>query len=137
VEVELRSLEFGTLLSRAESSRRDFDALIMSSQPDFRIDESPVFHSRHREEGPYAWSGIADPELDLLLDSLAVTGDPAGSRHLWAQYQDRVRDLQPYTWLYFPDWLTGVRSRLQGVSVDPRGEWTAIRDWWIPGEDRR
>ncbi len=137
VEVELRSLEFGTLLSRAESSRRDFDALIMSSQPDFRIDESPVFHSRHREEGPYAWSGIADPELDLLLDSLAVTGDPAGSRQLWAQYQDRVRDLQPYTWLYFPDWLTGVRSRLQGVSVDPRGEWTAIRDWWIPGEDRR
>lgn len=137
VDVELRSLEFGTLLSQAESAGRDFDALIMSSQPDFRIDESPVFHSRYRDDGPYAWSGIADPELDALLDSLAVTGDPRGSRDLWARYQDRIRELQPYTWLYFPDWLTGVRTHLRGVEVDPRGEWAGIGGWWIPGEERR
>lgn len=137
VEVELRSLEFGTLLSQAESAGRDFDALIMSSQPDFRIDESPVFHSQHREEGPYAWSGIADAELDALLDSLAASGDPRDHQELWARYQGRMRELQPYTWLYFPDWLTGVRSHLQGVSVDPRGEWAGIRRWWITGEERR
>lgn len=137
VEVELRSLEFGTLLSQAESAGRDFDALIMSSQPDFRIDETPVFHSRYREEGPYAWSGIADPRLDALLDSLAVTGDPGEHRPLWARYQEHIRELQPYTWLYFPDWLTGVRSNLRGVVVDPRGEWAGIGEWWIPGEARR
>ena len=137
VEVQLRSLEFGTLLSQAESTGRDFDALIMSSQPDYWIDESPIFHSRYRDTGPYAWSGVADPELDALLDSLAVTGDPAGERELWGRYQERLQELQPYTWLYLPDWLTGVRSRLQGVVVDTRGEWAGITGWWIPGGERR
>jgi peptide/nickel transport system substrate-binding protein len=137
VTVDIRALELGTLLDRAESPSRDFDALIMSTQPDFRLDDRMLFHSRHREEGPYAWAGIQDPELDSLLDALAATDDPGVTAPLWARYQERVLELQPYTWLYFPDWLTGVRRRLRDVQVDVRGEWAGIQDWWIPAAERR
>lgn len=136
VLVEVQSLELGTLLARAESPSRDFDALIMSTQPDFRLDDRMLFHSRHGD-GPYAWAGIADAALDSLLDAVAVDEDPRRNEALWVRYQERLLELQPYTWLYFPDWLTGVRRRLQGVEVDVRGEWAAIQDWWIAGEARR
>src|SRR5690606_34366587 len=137
VQVEVRSLEFGTLLARAESAQRNFDALIMSSQPGERIDETSVFHSRDRDDGPYAWSGVADPELDRLLEDLAHSGAPEAVPELWARYQERLVELQPYTWLYLPDWLTGVRERLQGVRVDVRGEWAGITDWWVDGTSGR
>lgn len=138
VEVQVASLELGTLLSRAESPSRDFDALIMSTQPDFRLDDRLLFHSREAEEGPYAWSGIRDAELDALMDTLAASDDLSpGSAGPWRRYQERLLELQPYTWLYYPDWLTGVRRRLRGVEVDARGEWAGILDWWIPEADRR
>lgn len=137
VSVEIRSLELGTLLDRAESPSRDFDALIMSTQPDLRLDDRMLFHSRYREDGPYAWAGTQDPELDSLLDALAATDDSRAAAPLWARYQERLLELHPYTWLYVPDWLTGVRRRLRDVRVDVRGEWAGIQDWWIPEAERR
>lgn len=137
VAVEIRALELGALLDRAESPARDFDALIMSTQPDFRLDDRMLFHSRHREDGPYAWAGTRDPELDSLLDALAATEDPGVTAPLWVRYQERLREVHPYTWLFVPDWLTGVHRRLRGVRVDLRGEWAGIQDWWIPEAERR
>lgn len=131
VEVELRALELGALLARAESPARDFDALIMSTQPGFRLDDRPLFHSAFRDTDPYAWAGLADPRVDAVLESLAASEDPREAADLWAEYQALMLELQPYTWLYFPDWLTGVGRRLRGVAVDVRGEWAGIGEWWI------
>jgi len=136
VEVRLQPLEFGTLLSRLESAQRDFDATVMSTLPPFRVDDRVLFHSRQRESA-YGWAGLADPELDRLLDTLPLVVDRGEARPLWEAYQRRMVELQPYTYLFFPDWLTAVRTRLRGVEVDPRGEWAGVAGWWIPPEERR
>ena len=41
-------------------------------------------------------------------------------------------ELQPYTWLYYYDPVTGVSDRLRGVRVDTYGAYQNAWEWWIP-----
>ena len=58
------------------------------------------------------------------------------ARPLWDEYQRVQGEAYPYTFLFFPDRLTGISTRLNGADMDVRGEWTNVRNWWID-PDRR
>jgi peptide/nickel transport system substrate-binding protein len=137
LEVGIRAqptvLEFGTLVGQiTDPASRDFDGVILSWEAGFRIDETDLFHSRALD-GPLAFAGLEDPRLDRLMDSLRVAPDREVAGALWSEYQHRIMELQPYTYLYYPDRLDGLNTRVKGVTLDLRGEWAGIREWWIEG----
>ncbi len=136
VEAEPRVVEYATLLEQIMTpGQRDFDGVVMSFVTEVRLDETDLFRS-DRAEGPLGWSGIQSPRLDSLLDRLATTVDRDEARGVWSEYQAVLTEEQPYTWLYHPVRLDGVRSAMGGVVMDPRGEWASIKEWWLDPSER-
>lgn len=136
VRVTPEVLEWATLLEQILGPSRDFDGVVMGFTADFRLDDRDLFHSE-RIEGPMAFMGVQDPELDRLLDTLQLVTNRDDARPLWAEYQRRLLAVHPATFFYFVQRLDGVNRRLNGVEMDLRGEWVSVRDWWIEPAERR
>jgi peptide/nickel transport system substrate-binding protein len=136
VAVRTESVEPASLAARLfDPDVRDYDAVIFGWITEFRMDDRDLLHT-DRGTGPFALSGTSNTELDRLLDTLPLVVDRAEARPLWGEYQ-RIQDEEhPYTFLFFPERLTGVSRRMRGVDTDVRGEWASVRDWWIE-PDRR
>ncbi len=137
VDIRPESVEFQTLVGQITNPEdRDFDGVVMSWVPEFKVDDTDLFHSE-RADQPYGWAGTHDPELDRLLDTLQLVVDRDEARPLWRAYQRELIREQPYTFFYFQDRLDGVSTRLRDVVMDARGEWVNLKDWWIPPDERR
>ncbi|MDT8367997.1 MAG: ABC transporter substrate-binding protein [Longimicrobiales bacterium] len=136
VGVEIRPVvvEWTTLVETITETR-DFDGVILGWVTEFKVDDTDLFAS-HRSEGPYAFSGTRNPEIDRLLDTLQKIPDRTAALPLWHEYQRVLNAEQPYTFLYYRDRLVGVNKRLRGVRMDPRGEWVSLHEWWIDPLDR-
>jgi len=136
VDLRIRLTEMSALVDAILSPERPFEGFLISWEAEFRLDERDLFHSE-TVDGPYAFSGIQDKELDRYLDSLQLIPDRKEARKMWWDYQNRLVELQPYTFLYYPDRQHGLNTRLRNVEMDTRGEWLNVREWWIAPEDRR
>jgi peptide/nickel transport system substrate-binding protein len=136
VDMRIQILEWGTLLDRINNpSRREFDAVLIGWRTEFRIDDSDLFHCDKRDER-YQWVGHCDPQLDALLDTMPKIADRNEALPLWREYQRRVADSQPYTFVYFQERLHGVQNRLRNVHSDPRGDWVGAARWYIAPRQR-
>jgi peptide/nickel transport system substrate-binding protein len=136
IDVRFQPLEWGTLLDRVNNPvTRDFDAVLIGWRTEFRIDDSDLFHCDKIDE-PFQWVGHCDPELDMLMDTLPVIADPEASLPLWQEYQQRIAEQQPYTFVYFSERIHGIRDRLRDVTPDARGDWVGIDRWWIAPSQR-
>lgn len=136
VEIRPQVVEWGTLLQQINTpTLRDFDGVVIGWVTEFKLDDTDLFHSE-RIDQPYAWSGTRNPELDRLLDTLAVTLDRDEALPLWAEYQRVLAEEQPYTFFYFPERLDAWNERVQNVVMDPRGEWVNIREWYLDPASR-
>jgi peptide/nickel transport system substrate-binding protein len=137
IAVRPEVVEWATLLNQINSPElRDFDGFVIGWVTEFRLNDHDLHHST-KADHPYGWSGAHDPEIDRLLDTLQLVVDREDALPLWHEYQLRLMELQPYTFLYFPDRRAGLNRRLQDVVLDARGDWVGIRDWWIPADQRR
>lgn len=136
IDMQIQILEWGTLLNRINDvQRRDFDAVMIGWRTEFRIDDSDLFHCDKRDQ-LYQWVGHCDPRLDELLDTLPRIADREAARPLWYEYQQRVAEEQPYTFVYFEERLQGVHNRLRNVTSDPRGDMVGLAKWYITPSQR-
>jgi peptide/nickel transport system substrate-binding protein len=136
ISIRPQVVEWATLLNQINTpDLRDFDGVIMGWVTEFKIDDHDLFHSS-KVDLPYGWAGTEDPDLDRLLDTLQVVSNREDATELWQEYQYRIIRLQPYTYFYFPERLAGLNRRLQGVTLDARGEWVSVHDWRISSGTR-
>ena len=136
VAIQPLVVEWTTLLSQVTSpERRDFDGLVLSWVADYKVDDIDLFHSE-RSDADWAVTGLQNPEIDRLLEELRLITDTVRARPLWEEYQRRLNEEQPYTFFYFPDRLSGINRDLQGVVMDPRGEWVSVREWRLDPASR-
>jgi peptide/nickel transport system substrate-binding protein len=136
VEVGTRMLDntaFGNMITR----ERDFESALVTFETGFRIDERDLFHSEVKDAPGWAFSGTADPELDRYLDTLQLIPDREDALPVWRDYQCRLMEVQPYTFLYSAKRKNGVGPRLNAVKIDTRGDLATVRHWWIAPQDRR
>jgi peptide/nickel transport system substrate-binding protein len=132
VTVDVRYTEFGTMVGIVTNPAREFDAFLLSWEGDFRLNLRNIFHSEERD-GPYAFAGYANPAVDSLIDTLAVTSDATRARPLYARLQRIMREEQPWMFLhYYPD-LFAANERVQDMRMDIRGAFVTVADWWISG----
>jgi len=114
---------------------RDFDGALAYFIPDLRLDDTDIFHSA-RADQPFATTGVNSPEIDRLLESIAVTTDRAQGWSLWREYQAALIAEQPYTFVFFPDRLIGLNRRVRGAVMDVRGELVNLREWYLEEASR-
>jgi peptide/nickel transport system substrate-binding protein len=131
VEATPTPVEYQTLGGQlTDPERRDFDAVILSFNNDFRMDDRVLFHSASLDQ-PYGFVGMDAPEMDRLLDTLQTVVERSEAKALWREYQEMLIREQPFTFLYFADFLSAVREGVNGVDMDMRGEWITVREWWL------
>lgn len=134
VGVQLESLDFNTLIGRLTSPARDYSAVVMGWESDFRVNLRDLFHSAALS-GPYQIAGYTNPEVDALIDSVATVIDRSAALPMYHRLQTIMRDEQPWGFLYyFPD-LNVARARLNGLSMDVRGAFVDVGKWWVTDPD--
>lgn len=135
VDAQPTLVEFGTLIDQLNTTR-NFDAVVMGWVTEFRPDDADLF-ACDKIDGRYQWVAYCDPQTDRLRDSLTRIVDRDAAKPLWARYQQRIAEGQPYTFLYFQERLEGVANRLRNVHPDARGDFAGVDEWWIlPGARR-
>jgi peptide/nickel transport system substrate-binding protein len=136
VEVRPRVMELASYEDLITGAEKAFDAALITFETGFRIDDRDLFHSQV-VDGPWAFSGTMDLELDRFLDTLQLIPDRKEAAEVWKAYHYRLLQVQPYTFLYSSFRRDGLKKRIQGAVMDKRGDWASIRHWWIDPQDRR
>ena len=134
VQVDARALEFQTL--RAQHVARDFDGVFTSWVLDnFNMTSAAtaLFHSRlAARAGSTNRSSVKIPELDRLLDQAFSATDETQARAIWKQITEVLQREQPVTFMYWLNELAGTQKSMQGVVMDPRGEFVSVASWTLP-----
>jgi peptide/nickel transport system substrate-binding protein len=140
IVVQPRLIEFNTMIFtlqgnlNADGERvRDFEAVVGGWVNFFRKDDTGILHCRSLDQ-PYQYVGYCNPRADMLIDTLGVLLDRSEAAPLWREYQQLIVEEAPYTVLFYPERINGVRSRLQDAPMDIRGETVEAARWWLlPG----
>jgi peptide/nickel transport system substrate-binding protein len=132
---EVRVLEFQTMLQQHRG--REFDAVFTNWVLDnFQVASSPfaLFHSSQADVPRSAnRSGVRSRRLDALIDAGAAATDTDRQRSIWREFTEVLQDEQPVTFMFWLNELAASREQVQGVVMDPRGEFLSIREWTLGG----
>ena len=134
-EVEIRVLEFQTMLQQHRD--RDFDAVLTSWTLDnFQMAGAPyaLLHGSQADVARSAnRSNVRDAVLDSLIERGAAPLPDEELKGVWRAATERLNETQPITFLFWMDDLNGVRSEVQGVEMDARGEFRTMARWRLGG----
>jgi len=137
IEIHPQSLEWATLVSQMTNTEtRPIQGIVMGWVTDFALNDRDLFDSDAADD-PYGFAGLKVPAVDRLLDTLQLVPSRKQAIPLWRDYQKLIIRYQPYTFLYFPEALTGVSRRIHDVKMDVRGYMIDTDRWWIPADQRK
>lgn len=137
VRLEIRLLDFATVVADVFSERRNFDAVILAWEAGLRPGElRDLFHSA-RIDGPFQISSYANAEVDRLIDEASRLTDRTAAAARWRRLQEILREEQPWTFLYYTPDLYVVNERVRGVTMDVRGTLETLARWWKVPEEAR
>jgi peptide/nickel transport system substrate-binding protein len=103
IRADIRQLELATYLDRVQGPSHDFDAAVLGVSGD-----------------------LALGYLGRLV-TLADLRPAAGNERLLRQIQDSL----PALFLYHARGVQGMNRRVQGVTMDLRGELVTLTQWWV------
>jgi peptide/nickel transport system substrate-binding protein len=135
VRFTTRPVEFATMISDATSAQRNFDAIVLAWEADFRVELRDLFHSGRRD-GAYQFAGYANPEVDALIDRSAVEADRATAGPMLRRLQQILRDEQPWMFLYYYPDVFLARDRVRDLDMDVRGIFVNATRWWVPRDQQ-
>jgi peptide/nickel transport system substrate-binding protein len=133
VQVDVRVIEFQTMLQQHRN--REFDAVFTNWVIDnYQVASSPfsLLHSSQADVARSAnRSSVRSQRLDALIDAGRAATDPSEQRRIWREFTEVLQEEQPLTFVFWLEELAASSQRLNGVSMDPRGEFMTIHDWSV------
>jgi peptide/nickel transport system substrate-binding protein len=136
VDVKLRVIEWASFLKEFINPG-NFDATILgwTIVPD--PDAYNVWHSSKTKVGELNFIHFKNEEVDRLLEEGRRTFDQDRRKQIYDRFQEILAEEQPYTFLYVPDALPAVSSRVRGIEPAPAGiSYNFIR-WYVPKEEQK
>lgn len=131
IDVKIRIVEWATFLKEFVD-KGNFEVVILgwTTTPD--PDMFDVWHSSKTKPGELNFIGFRNAEVDRLLVEGRSTFDIGKRKHAYYRIQEIMADEQPYTFLYVPDELPVVSSRIRGVEPAPAGISHNQIKWFVP-----
>lgn len=132
ISMEIRSLEWATMLQSVD--QRQFDAVMMawSMTPD--PDPYQVWHSSQSEKGSnYVW--FRNQEADQLIEQARVSFSREDRCRMYHRFAEILADEQPYTFMFCPKTLLAISKRIKGVKMYPFGP--DATDWYVPTAEQK
>jgi peptide/nickel transport system substrate-binding protein len=136
VAVEIRTLEWAALL-KEHIKKRKFEAIVLGWGIGIDPDQFVVWHSSQTGPDQLNHISYANPEVDRMLEM----GRTTCLREERVKYYHRIQELLaedlPLIFLYFPDVLPVVASRVHGIDPGPNGIRYRSNLWFVPKLQQR
>lgn len=131
IDVKIRVVEWATFLKEFVDKGR-FEVVMLGWNTSQDPDMYDVWHSSKTNAGELNFIGFKNAEVDRLLVEGRSTFDIEKRKKAYFRIQEIMADEQPYTFLYVPDSLPVVSSRIRGVEPAPAGIGYNQIKWYVP-----
>ncbi|KAA3618877.1 MAG: hypothetical protein DWQ05_05780 [Calditrichaeota bacterium] len=129
VKVEIRTAEWTAYLDQLRDS--NLEAFLGGWGASFNVDPTPLFHSTAFELFNYV--KYANPEIDKLIDAGRKEMDQAKAAKIWQEFQKKLYDDQPYTFLFWLEKIVAVNKRYANVNPIALSALYDIEKWYVIG----
>jgi peptide/nickel transport system substrate-binding protein len=131
IKVEIRLLEWSTLINEFIDKRR-FEAVILGWSIGLDPDQYDIWHSSKTREKEFNFVSYNNPLVDALLEKGRRTFDIKERKKAYYKIQEILADDLPYIFLYVPDAIPIVHSRIKGIKPSPIGISYNLPKWYVP-----
>lgn len=136
IDVRIRVVEWAAFLKEF-IDKGNFEVVLLAWLTSQDPDMYDIWHSSKTKPGELNFIGYNNPEVDRLLEEGRSTFDIAKRKKAYYRIQDILADEQPYTFLYVPDALPVVSSRIHGIEPAPAGIGYNVIKWYVPKQAQR
>jgi peptide/nickel transport system substrate-binding protein len=131
IDVKIRVVEWATFLKEFVD-KGNFEVIMLGWSTSQDPDMYDVWHSSKTNPGELNFIGFKNAEVDRLLVEGRSTFDIEKRKKAYFRIQEILADEQPYTFLYVPDALPVVSSRIRGIEPAPAGIGHNQIRWYVP-----
>ena len=136
IRVKIRIVEWSAFVTDFVNKRR-FEAVILGWTIPPDPDAYDVWHSSKTAPQELNFVSYSNPEADEMLEAGRSTFDQAERKKYYDRFQDILAEDQPYTFLYVPDELVIISSRIRGIEPAPAGIGHNIIQWYVPQGEQK
>ena len=136
VDVRIRIVEWAAFLKEF-IDKGNFEVVLLAWMTSQDPDMYDIWHSSKTKPGELNFIGYNNPEVDRLLEEGRSTFDIEKRKKAYYRIQDILAEEQPYTFLYVPDALPVVSSRIHGIEPAPAGIGHNLIKWYVPKMEQR
>ncbi len=129
--VKIRTVEWAAFIKDFIEKRR-FEAVLLGWTTGQDPDIFDIWHSSKTNPGELNFIQYKNPEVDRLLEEGRHTFDQAKRQACYFQLQEILAHDQPYTFLFVPEALPAVSSRVHGIKPAPAGISYNFIKWYVP-----
>jgi peptide/nickel transport system substrate-binding protein len=131
IDVKIRIVEWATFLKEFVD-KGNFEVVMLGWNTSQDPDMYDVWHSSKTNPGELNFIGYKNPEVDRLLVVGRSTFNVEQRKKAYFRIQEIIAEEQPYTFLYVPDALPVVNSRVRGIEPAPAGIGHNQIRWYVP-----
>lgn len=135
IDVKIRVVEWATFLKEFVN-KGNFEVVMLAWSISQDPDMYDIWHSSKTNPGELNFIGYKNPEVDQLLNEGRRTFDIEKRKQAYFRIQEILAEEQPYTFLYVPDALPVVSSRIRGVEPAPAGIGHNQIRWYVPKDEQ-
>jgi peptide/nickel transport system substrate-binding protein len=133
---KIRIVEWSAFVTNFINKRR-FDAVILGWTIPLDPDAYDVWHSSKTAPEELNFISYSNPEADEMLEKGRSTFDQSERKKYYDRFQEILAEDQPYTFLYVPDELIIISSRIRGVEPAPIGIGHNFIKWYVPKDEQK
>jgi len=135
IDMKIRIVEWATFLKEFVD-KGNFEAIMLAWTITPDPDMFDIWHSSKTKQGELNFIGYKNDEVDRLLVKGRSTFDIEERKRAYFRIQEILADEQPYTFLYVPNALPAVSSRIRGIEPAPVGiRYNQIK-WYVPKQEQ-
>ncbi|MGH7411078.1 MAG: peptide-binding protein, partial [Candidatus Methylomirabilis sp.] len=131
IDVKIHIVEWAAFINTF-IKQKDFEAIILGWGLGLDPDQFDIWHSS--KTGPDELNHISykNPKADALLEAGRRTFDEAKRKAIYGEFQEIMAEEQPVIFLYVPEALPVVSSRVRGIEPTPAGISYNFTKWYVP-----
>ena len=131
IALDIRVMELASFLATVRAPQKAFDVAITGIPGDIGLSQLSAMFSSAQRGGALDYTGYHDVPLDAALR--AARGARAEvAPAAWLRVDSLLDRASPVAWLYHARGIQGRSRRLQGVTMDLRGELVTVTRWHRP-----
>lgn len=131
MKVKIKVVEWSAFINEFVN-KRNFDAILMGWSLSLDPDMYDIWHSSKTRPGEFNFVGYANKEVDMLLENGRREFDQGKRQEIYHRIHELIDQDQPYLFLYNPDSLPVISSRIKGIKVAPAGISYNFIKWYVP-----